>query len=411
MSTLILHLPLATPGPHTPYSYTLTSDGHAVSGHGSAPPATLPATGRTGETVALVPLRALSWHLVTLPQGLSLSHGTRLRAVLEGLLEERLLDDPAQLHFALQPGARAGEAAWIAVCDRTWLQTCLQTLEAAQRPVARIVPEFAPGAEGPPEYFALGSPEDAQFLATAQGESQSLALVPLAVAPMLLAQAPATADGAAPPVLADPAVAALAEKRLARPVGLSTASERALRAARGSWDLAQFTLASQGRQRLVRQVRNALSAFLRAPQWRAARWAAVLAAVAHLVGLNAWAWQEQRTLAAKQAAVRNTLTQTFPQVKVIVDAPLQMERELAQLRLASGDLSPHDLEPLMAATGRALPPGAQPTGIDFSNHELRLRGLELSAEALDGLRAQLGAAGYQAQETDSGLRIRAEGTP
>ena len=411
MSTLILHLPLATPGPHTPYSYTLTADGHAVSGHGNAPAATLPSTGRAGETVALVPIRALSWHLVTLPQGISLSNAVRLRAVLEGLLEERLLDDPAQLHFALQPGARAGEATWVAVCDRAWLQACLQALEAAQRPVARIVPEFAPGAEGPAEYFALGTPEDAQFLATGQGPSHNLALVPLATAPMLLAQAPASENDAPPNVLADPAAASLAEKRLGRPVALSTASERALRAARGDWDLAQFTLASQGRLRQVRKLRSGLAAFLRAPQWRAARWATVLIAVAHLVGLNAWAWQEQRSLAAKQAAVRNTLTQTFPQVKVIVDAPLQMERELAQLRLAAGDLSSRDLEPLMAAAGRVLPPGTQPTGIEFSNNELRLRGLELSAEALDGLRAQLGAAGYQAQEIDGGLRIRAEGMP
>jgi general secretion pathway protein L len=411
MSTLLLHLPLATPGPHTPYSYTLTADGHAVTGQGSAPPATLPPTGRTGETVALVPIRALSWHRVTLPQGLSLSNGARLRAVLEGLLEERLLDDPAQLHFALQPDARAGEAAWIAVCDRAWLQACLQVLEAAQRPVGRIVPEFAPGTTPPAEYFALGTPEDAQFLATAQGESHSLGLVPLAVAPMLLAQAPAVEGDAPPQVWADPAVAALTEKRLGRPVALSTVSERALRAARGPWDLAQFTLAGQGRQRLLRKLRSGLASFLRAPQWRAARWAAALTVVAHLMGLNAWAWQEQRTLAAKQAAVRSTLTQTFPQVKVIVDAPLQMERELAQLRLASGDLSTRDLEPMMAAVGRALPPGAQITGLEFQNAELRLRGLKLSPEALDSLRTQLGAGGYQAQEADDSLRIRAEATP
>ena len=52
---------------------------------------------------------------------------------------------------------------------------------------------------------------------------------------------------------------------------------------------------------------------------RAARWGAGLLAAAHLVGLNAWAWQERQSLSAKQAAVRSTLTQTFPKVQVVVD--------------------------------------------------------------------------------------------
>ena len=61
---------------------------------------------------------------------------TRLRSILEGLLEDRLLDDPAQLHFALQPGARAGSPVWVAVCDRSWLRDHLQGAGGSQ--AARI---------------------------------------------------------------------------------------------------------------------------------------------------------------------------------------------------------------------------------------------------------------------------------
>ena len=104
MSTLILHLPLALPGPHTEYRYTLTLDSHSASGHASARAALLPAA---NETVAVVPAQALSWQRVTLPQGVG-AQSPRLRAVLEGLLEERVLDDPAQLHFALPPQVPAG---------------------------------------------------------------------------------------------------------------------------------------------------------------------------------------------------------------------------------------------------------------------------------------------------------------
>ena len=64
MSTLILHLPLALPGPHTEYRYTLSLDGHSASGHASAPAPLLPAA---NETVAVVPARALSCQRVPLP--------------------------------------------------------------------------------------------------------------------------------------------------------------------------------------------------------------------------------------------------------------------------------------------------------------------------------------------------------
>jgi general secretion pathway protein L len=216
-------------------------------------------------------------------------------------------------------------------------------------------------------------------------------------------------------VRAEPAVAALAERTLGQQgqgISLYTASERALDAARGDWDLAQFDLASTGRTRALRKAGSALSASLYAPQWRAARWGAALLVVAHLVGLNAWAWQERQALAAKQAAVRNALTQTFPQVKVVVDAPVQMERELALLRQAAGSVSARDLEPLLAAAGAALPDGLQPTGIEYTAGELRLRGVALAPDQESALSARLQAAGYRARLDDGSLLLQAtEGAP
>ena len=144
---------------------------------------------------------------------------------------------------------------------------------------------------------------------------------------------------------------------------------------------------------------------------RSARWGAALLVVAHLVGLNAWAWQERKALAAKQAAVRSTLTQTFPKVQVVVDAPVQMERELAQLRQAAGAVSARDLEPLLAAAGASLPNGRQPTGIEYAPGELRLRGVTLAPDEETVLSARLQAAGYRARLDDGSLLLRAEGTP
>lgn len=408
MSTLILHLPLALPGPHTEYRYTLSLDGHSASGHGSARAALLPVA---SETVAVVPAQALSWQRVSLPQGVG-AQSPRLRAVLEGLLEERLLDEPAALHFALPPQAPAGSPVWIAICDRAWLRASLQALETAGRPVARVVPEFAPGttASGQPELFAQGVPEDAHWVVTGYGADAGVVVLPLSSAALALVNLQAD-DGNAAPIHAEPAVAALAEKTVGRPVQLETHSTSALRAARGEWDLAQFDLASSGRTRALRKAGSLASALLHAPQWRAARWGVAVLLLAHLLGLNLWAWQERQSLVAKQASVRNALTQTFPQVKVIVDAPVQMERELALLRQSAGALSAQDLEPLLAISASALPATWQASAIDYSSGELRLRGPALSADEQSHASDTARASGYQLHTEGDTVLVRAATAP
>ncbi|MCL4770744.1 MAG: general secretion pathway protein GspL [Burkholderiaceae bacterium] len=400
MSTLVLHLPLARNGGATEYRYTLSADGHQATRHGTAAASTLPAVGRASEIVALVPVRALSWQRVTLPPGVG-PNSPRLRNVLEGLLEDRLLDDPAQLHFALEPGARPGASAWVAVCDRAWLRDALQALEAAGRPVARVVPELAPGATD--AVLVLGTcPEDA-LLAATPGPDQGVVLLPLAAASMALTGLDADPP---PPLVAEPAEAALAEQALGRSPQQQTEHERALLAPRSPWDLAQMDLASSGRTRTLRKAGSLAGQLLRAPQWRAARWGAAVLLLAHLAGLNAWAWQERQMLAAKKAAAHNALTQTFPQVKVVVDAPLQMERELAQLRQAAGGLAPRDLEVLLAAAAQALPAQAQPSAIDFGAGELRLKGLNLTETDLADAQARARATSHQLRLEDGTLIVR-----
>ena len=79
-----------------------------------------------------------------------MSGTVRVRSVLNGLLEDRLLDEPERLHFALEPGARAGVSAWVAACNRIGLRSVVQALETAGRRVTRIIPEFAPQPAGAP---------------------------------------------------------------------------------------------------------------------------------------------------------------------------------------------------------------------------------------------------------------------
>lgn len=399
MSTLIVVLPLDTPGAATPLEYVLSADGRTVAAHAQAVAALLPAA---RETVALVPAQALSWHRVELPKG-ALARGAtgtpRLRALLEGLLEDRLLDDPAAVHFALEAGARAQAPAWVATCDRAWLRAGLDLLEAARRPAARVVPELAPGSE---QIEILGTPESAWL---AYSGAQGVSVLPLA-APALdwaLAQAGSAEEV---PVFADPALAQLAEQSGARQLQLRPATERWLQAGAGGWDLAQFDLASSDRRRAVQGTLRRVAAIARGPQWRPARWGLALLVVAHLVGVNAWAWKESTALADKRAAVRGVLASSFPSVRVVVDAPVQMAREVELLRQASGAYGPRDLEAMLGALGTTLPPGQVPQAIEFGNGEARLRGLANTPEALAALNGRLRAHGLAAQSEGERLLLR-----
>ena len=72
-------------------------------------------------------------------------------------------------------------------------------------------------------------------------------------------------------------------------------------------DLAQFDLDLGGSTRLRRRLLDAWQSFAKAPQWRAARWAAGIALLAQLLGLNAWAFKENRAIAQRHQATVSLL--------------------------------------------------------------------------------------------------------
>jgi general secretion pathway protein L len=372
MTSLIITLPMASADATVLYDYTLSSDGNAVTGHASVPLALLPLPAdRQTEVVIMLPMPALSWHQVQLPKG-SLPRGlmaergaNRLRAILDGLLEERLLDDPAQLHLALQPLPQAEALVWVVACDRAWLVAHLQALTEAGFVSSRIVPEFTPEALA--QTICVVGDEQHPMLVGA-----NLLLCPLSAGSVAWL-GELSGQGDLPEVVAEPAVAALAETLFKRPVTLQQRPQRLLQAAQTSWDLAQFELVNAGRDRARAQLTQLGQSLLRAPQWRAARLALVALVLVNLVGLNAWALREQAALQAKRQAVRAVLTTTFPKIPVVVDAPLQMAREVAALQRASGTATGTDMEAMLAALGAQLPDTHTLTAIDYAAQELRAK--------------------------------------
>jgi len=409
MSTLIITLPPSTGDATTRYDHVLTPEGQTVAAQATAFPASLPDASRgVSETIAVIPPENLSWHQVDLPKGVG-TGSPRLRPVLQSLLEDRLLDDPEDLHLAMEPGARAGSPAWVGVCDKAWLRQHLQVLEKAGRTVTRIVPEFAPHTD-PLRLQFLGEPAQAQMVISGQGVAGGVLRLPVTTTMLALALGreglPEQAE-----VLAEPAVAALTEQLLQQKAGLQQRAQRIVLAAQTPWDLAQFDLASTGRTRTLKRVSATARDFLTAPRWRAARWGTVLIIAANLIGLNAWAWKEQASWQAKRSAIQSTLTQTFPGVKVVVDAPLQMAREVAVLRRATGAPSSRDLETMLGALGSAMPAGRSVSAIEFAAGEVRLKVPNLGAGELAGVSAKLVPMGYNVRAEGDGLLIRQDAAP
>jgi general secretion pathway protein L len=322
--------------------------------------------------------------------------------VLDGLLEDRLLDEPESLHLAVQPQARGTAPLWVAACDRAWLRSAVQALESAERPASRIVPEFAP--EGEPVLYALG---DAQRPMLVVAGSQGVTALPLSshTLPLLPALPEQTL------FMAEPAVAALAAQVLHRQPMLQQAPQRWLQAAQSRWDLAQFEFSSSGRARAFKKMGTAWSDLLAAPQFRAARWGVVLLVAVNLLGLNAWAWRERSALENKRVAVRSTLTQTFPQVKVVVDPPVQMEKEVAALRQVTGATSRRDLEAMLGALSTSSLPQRPAGALQFSGTELRIKGLAYTPEEARAVGAALKSQGYSSVVQGDTLVLTQEGTP
>ena len=413
MNTLIVSLPRDLADPQALWDYVLTPDGRTVSEHTSTTLAQLPRLRASGDAVvALVPASQLSWHAVQLPAG-SLSRrmfhdqaAPRLRAILEGLLEDHVLDDTDQLNFALAPQPRSDAPVWVAVCDRAWLRGAVQALAQSGHAVQRIVPEFSPGEPALLQVVSAPGAGEAQppqlWALSAQG---------VAHWPMSSASVAALAWPADAPVLAEPALAERAEASLARPVALQTRAERQLLALQTGWNLAQFDFASTQHGRWLSHWREAVASGWNAPRWRPARLALLATLAVNLLGLNAWAWREQAQLQAQRAAIKGVLTQTFPQVSVVVDAPVQMAREVASLQQSRGALTPRDLEPLLGAVAAALPESAQVLALDFAPGELRLQGLQLQAPQVSELNARLAPQAYRATVVGDTLTVRQKGQP
>jgi general secretion pathway protein L len=389
------------------FVYAFSADGLQVQHHGRCAASLLP---RASEVVAAVAETDIAFHRITCPK----APAARLRAALGGVLEDTLLDDPTTLHLALQPAATAGQPVWVAVLDKAWLVPQIDALEAAGLQVDRVAPLLSPlPASG------ADTPDDGPFrlhIQAAEGghadAGTSTAQVSLAHAggvstwPLQGTLARALLPDPLPADLrcsASPALVQTAEAWLGRPVAVLTAPERLLQAAAGAWNLRQFDLAP--RHRGAARLRAALQQ-LRSPAWAPVRWGLGGLVIAHLVGLNAWAWQQRAELQTRRDTVLTLMRTTHPQVRAILDAPLQMRRENETLRAAAGRAGDTDLEPMLQAAASAWPDTVPLQTLKFEGQQLSLGAPALGEADVQRLRGALTASGWQVEGSAGLVTLR-----
>jgi len=397
--------PEGTQGEAVEFEYVVSPDGLAVQRHGRCAPSLLPSA---TNVVAVLADADVSWHRITLPK----APAQRLRAALDGVLEEELLDDAEATHLALSPQAVAGQPTWVAAVDRRWLGAQLIALEKASVFVDRIVPmawpdepaighfsEAPDDAAGPARGVCLtwADLRGVVCLRLEGGLARSLLPAPLP-------------EGAR--WSASPAAAAAAEQWLGARVLVMPPTERALQAARSLWNLRQFDLGRKTRG--ARALRDALRALL-SPAWRPVRVGLVALLIVQVAGLNLWAWHLRATLESKRASLVTLVKAAYPGVNefdIARDANAVVQRESNALRALAGKPSDADLEPLLHAAAAAWPADRPPVeSLRFEPGRLTLAAGGWSAAQIEQFRSLLRPGGWSVEATQGSLTVTRTRSP
>ena len=412
MSTLVIQIPprprlrarssdAVDPESHagTEYSYALSPDGVMLSSQGRCAASLLP---KAATVVAVLCDEDVSWHRINLPK----APAARLQSALVGMLEEALLEDADAVHLAVEPEATAGEPTWIAASDRAWLVAELATLESAQVFVDRVVPMSWPD-EPPRGHFVTHDNEFPVSAQTAAGALLSWAH-PDGVALLTLQGTLARSVLPSPQPddahwSATPAAVEAAEAWLGFPVTVMSWPQRALQATRSLWNLRQFGLARKNRG--SRAVRDTWRQFLR-PEWRPVRMGLVSLLVLQIVGLNLWAGYQRGTLGERKATMVSLLQAAHPQVRAVLDAPLQMQRETDTLRAAAGKPGDTDFESMLQLAASAWPADRPPVdNLRFEPGKLTLAAAGWSPEQIAQFGNQLRPRGWQVEASNGVLIV------
>ncbi|AYQ36735.1 type II secretion system protein L [Burkholderia aenigmatica] len=412
MSTLIVSLPPREPAvplqewqwPELPF--TLVDKAGHVQRAGRAALALLP---RANATVLIVAARDVLLLAATVPP----LKGPKLRQALPNIVEDQLIQDPLGCHIALDPDALPDGRRVLAVVDRAWFRTICEAFTAAGHRHLSAVP----ATRCLPVPHASAAPADSEVdaAAVAADAVEAPPARPATVAAVLGLAAsvePALVEAGAQPAAAGAPRLELAVARGALGEGFAAPASRAagtLAALAGGGDVELYELGEPGAEPRLASVGRAdgpllpgaaplsFDAFARraltekldlcqfefeSQPWRfdratVKRLRVPLALVAAtlgvaVIGMNLHWWKLSRERDALSAQITETLLSAFPKTTTVLDPPAQMQRQLDQLRLAAGELSPNDFLALSSGLSRSM--GALPlngiASLDYHDRKL-----------------------------------------
>lgn len=330
---LRIRLPIDLPDPRfdddatlldAPFEFVATDD--RPKGSLSVAPtlgrSTLPRMPAAPRLELVLPAAAVRIARVKLPRGV---RGHALRRVLPNLVEDAVVGDTSELHFATLEATAADGLRDIAIVSREWMQRVVQIIRLRRPRRAVVVSE----AQLVPRIPFLVCRDDGGFLRHAGG------VLPWS----------ATADGTAPPELrlaarlvgassAEPVeTAGLAAERIA---AWSQAFGLALVPSPWRWQTASAP--GDGDSLLQFDYAGSLSGDGgRLATWR---WPAIMAAacvVVAIVGLNLRWWQLSREQAELRERIRSDFTAAFPTVPMNASPVLLAQRELQRVSGVADD--------------------------------------------------------------------------
>jgi general secretion pathway protein L len=376
------------------WTWIATPDGEAIQGHGNDVSLQLPPA---EAVVAVLGETDVAWHRVSLPK----APAAKLRAALLGMLEERLLGEPEDVHLALPADARGGEKCWVATVDKQWLTSELAALERGGVVVDRVVPAISPDAQGRGHFFDASAQGQDPQPAVALADVHGVACLPLAgslARSLLPAPAVAAVRWTAPP-----SVLSAAERWLGQPVALRSHSEAMLEAARSTWNFRQFDLVPRRRGGMA--LSNAWRRFKR-PTWRPVRLGLMALVLLQVVALNVWAFVAQRDMDVRRTEQQAVLREAFPRIGVIRDPARQMQRETDLLRAAAGQPAQSDLETMLIAAASAWPEQQGPAqSLRFQSGQLTLAAPNWPPDQARRFAERLQPGGWRAELEDGRVTL------
>ena len=357
---------------------------------------------RFGEILGIVPARRLSWHRIQLPVAFRRKR-KQINAFIRGALEDKLLDELSDLHFAIAPRVGADGMVWVAVCDRLWLMNHLDGLAALGLSLTRLIPELSPDtAKGP---LAIGHGDKPMlWLSSVDGGLWSLPLNREAVNSIGY-ELGENAHGTKPVIYADPSGSRFVSNLSDLRVELMDVAGHLAWVRASDWDLLQGPLESKVTRRLMMGSRRKVARWWREERWRRFRYGVVALLFCNVVGLNVWVYLTRANWEAQQQQMLQLFRETFPEVKAVIDPHRQMLAE-ARARLRGHQDNSFTFQSALREVSVELKPQMGIVReIMFDGKSLTVSGLVADDEELKTLSSKLASKNLKLEATDGFWRL------